>query len=104
MKPRPTCKSACANWANIRWWAKCAASACSARWNWSRTRKTTSSFDKDKAVGIICRDFCFDNNLVMRAVGDAMIISPPLVISQADIDVFIERAWQCLDLTQKAIA
>ena len=40
----------------------------------------------------------------MRAVGDAMIISPPLVVTETDIDLFIERAWQCLDLTQKAIA
>ena len=61
-------------------------------------------FDKDMGVGTICREFCFENNLVMRAVGDAMIISPPLVIGQADIDVFIERAWRCLDLTQKAIS
>jgi putrescine aminotransferase len=61
-------------------------------------------FDKDQGVGIICREFCFENNLVMRAVGDAMIISPPLVIQPAEIDIFIERAWQCLDLTQKAIA
>jgi len=61
-------------------------------------------FDKDQGVGIICRDFCFENNLVMRAVGDAMIISPPLIVQPAEIDIFIERAWQCLDLTQKAIA
>ena len=61
-------------------------------------------FDKDQGVGIICRDFCFENNLVMRAVGDAMIISPPLIVQQSEIDIFIERAWQCLDLTQKAIA
>jgi putrescine aminotransferase len=61
-------------------------------------------FDKGMRAGIICRDFCFENNLVMRAVGDSMIISPPLVIGAADIDVFIERAWKCLDLTQKAIA
>ena len=61
-------------------------------------------FDKDKAVGLTCREFCFENNLVMRAVGDAMIISPPLIIGQDDIDVFFERAWKCLDLTQKAIA
>ena len=40
----------------------------------------------------------------MRAVGDAMIISPPLIVQPAEIDIFIERAWQCLDLTQKAIA
>jgi putrescine aminotransferase len=60
-------------------------------------------FDKKRNVGLTCREFCFDNNLVMRAVGDTMIISPPLVISEADIDVFIERAWKCLDLTHKAI-
>jgi putrescine---pyruvate transaminase len=61
-------------------------------------------FDSKQGVGLICRDFCFDNNLVMRSVGDAMIISPPLVIEHSDVDDFVERAWQCLDLTQKAIA
>ena len=61
-------------------------------------------FDKDQGAGTLCRDFCFENNLVMRAVGDAMIISPPLIVQPAEIDIFIERAWQCLDLTQKAIA
>ncbi len=61
-------------------------------------------FDSNLKVGDTCRDICFDNNLVMRSVGDAMIISPPLIVKQADIDVFVERAWRCLDLTQKAIA
>ncbi len=61
-------------------------------------------FDKDMGVGGICRDYCFDNNLVMRAVGDAMIISPPLILKPEEVDIFIERAWQCLDLTQQAIA
>jgi putrescine aminotransferase len=60
-------------------------------------------FDKDRGAANICRDICFENNLIMRAVGDTMIISPPLVIQPADIDVFAERAWQCLDLAQKAI-
>ncbi|MDH3536883.1 MAG: aspartate aminotransferase family protein, partial [Gammaproteobacteria bacterium] len=69
-----------------------------------RDKENYIKFDKDLGVGIICRDFCFNNNLVMRAVGDAMIISPPLILQQADIDVFIERAWKCLDLTQQAIA
>ena len=56
-------------------------------------------FDKDDNVGTICRTHCFDNGLIMRAVGDAMIISPPLVLTHEDIDQFIERAWKCLDLT-----
>jgi putrescine aminotransferase len=37
----------------------------------------------------------------MRAVGDTMIIAPPLVISQAEVDELIEKARKCLDLTQR---
>lgn len=48
-------------------------------------------------VGYITRERCFANNLIMRHVGDRMIISPPLVISREEIDVLIERAWQSLD-------
>ncbi len=37
-------------------------------------------------VGLICRELCFANGLVMRHVGDRMIISPPLVITEDEID------------------
>lgn len=50
-------------------------------------------------VGLICRGKCFANGLVMRHVGDRMIIAPPLVISKSDIDVLIERARLSLDQT-----
>jgi putrescine aminotransferase len=61
-------------------------------------------FDKERGVGIICRNYCFDNGLVMRAVGDIMILSPPLIMQQSDIDVFIDRAWKSLDMTKKTLA
>lgn len=48
-------------------------------------------------VGFICRERCFANNLIMRHVGDRMIISPPLVINNDEIDVLIARAVQSLD-------
>ena len=48
-------------------------------------------------AGFICRERCFANNLVMRHVGDRMIISPPLVISESEIDILIERAKKALD-------
>jgi putrescine aminotransferase len=48
-------------------------------------------------VGFICRERCFANNLIMRHVGDRMIISPPLVISKEEIDTLIDRAWKSLD-------
>ena len=48
-------------------------------------------------VGYRCRERCFANNLIMRHVGDRMIISPPLVITPDEIDVVIERARKSLD-------
>ncbi|WP_284165607.1 aspartate aminotransferase family protein [Frigidibacter sp. SD6-1] len=48
-------------------------------------------------VGYRCRERCFANNLIMRHVGDRMIIAPPLVIRPEEIDVLIARARKSLD-------
>lgn len=50
-------------------------------------------------VGLRCREHCFGNNLVMRHVGDRMIIAPPLIITPSEIDLLIERAVRSLDET-----
>ncbi|MFP7672028.1 aspartate aminotransferase family protein [Marivita sp. S0852] len=61
-------------------------------------KASRAKFEADEGtVGLICRERCFANNLVMRHVGDRMIISPPLVISKEEIDVLIARAWKSLD-------
>lgn len=52
---------------------------------------------EEGTVGFICRERCFANNLVMRSVGDRMIISPPLTITCDEIDILIERARKSLD-------
>ena len=67
--------------------------------------KATRRFFPNRGdVGTLCRDHCFANGLVMRAVRDTMIISPPLVMERAQIDELIEKAWRCLDLTAREIA
>ncbi|GLP87286.1 aspartate aminotransferase family protein [Tritonibacter mobilis] len=61
-------------------------------------KETRAAFDSDAGtVGFICRERCFANNLVMRHVGDRMIISPPLVITPEEIDTLIARATKSLD-------
>ena len=50
-------------------------------------------------VGMIARGHCFENGLVMRHVGDRMIISPPIVINRAEIDHMFELALKSLDQT-----
>jgi putrescine aminotransferase len=61
-------------------------------------------FAKEQQAGDRCRDFCFENGLVMRAVGDTMIVSPPLVVEEQHIDELVEKARRCLDLTAAALA
>ena len=61
-------------------------------------------FPKNQKAGDRCRDFCFDNGLVMRAVGDSMIVSPPLIIENDQIDELVAKARQSLDLTAAALA
>lgn len=56
-------------------------------------------FDPKLAVGMICRKHCFGNGLIMRAVGDRMIIAPPLTMTRAQIDEMIALIRKCLDLT-----
>jgi putrescine aminotransferase len=56
-------------------------------------------FDPALAVGMVCRGHMFGNGMIMRAVGDRMIIAPPLVMTRAEIDEMIARIGFCLDAT-----
>ena len=64
-----------------------------------KNKATGERFDENLAVGMICRGHCFGSGLVMRAVGDRMIIAPPLVISHAEIDELVTLARKALDAT-----
>jgi putrescine---pyruvate transaminase len=50
-------------------------------------------------VGFMCREHCFANNVIIRHVGDAMIISPPLILMKDEVDLLIERTLKSLDET-----
>ncbi|WP_338549530.1 aspartate aminotransferase family protein [Roseovarius phycicola] len=54
-------------------------------------------------VGLMCREHCFANSLIMRHVGDRMVISPPLIITKDEVDQLIVRASRALDLTHKQL-
>jgi putrescine aminotransferase len=56
-------------------------------------------FDPAQGVGMICRGYMFDNGIIMRAVGDRMIVAPPLVMTRAQIDEMIAKIRFCLDAT-----
>ncbi|AOV17424.1 aminotransferase [Acidihalobacter aeolianus] len=64
-----------------------------------KSKSPREDFAPAGKVGTLCRDICVENGLVMRAVRDTMIISPPLVLSREQVDELIEKAARCLDQT-----
>ncbi|KJH76895.1 aspartate aminotransferase family protein [Pseudomonas sp. ES3-33] len=67
-----------------------------------KNKHTRERFESN-GVGMICRNHCFNNGLIMRAVGETMVIAPPLVISKSEIDELIAKARLCLDLTYEEV-
>ncbi|MGC9269297.1 aspartate aminotransferase family protein [Acidiphilium sp.] len=63
-------------------------------------KRTRRFFDKRGRVGTLCRDHCFANDLVMRAVRDTMVFSPPLTITDDEIDELVARATSAIKATQ----
>lgn len=47
-------------------------------------------------VGVPVHNKCFENGLLCRAVADNMVMSPPLTISEPEIDLFVERLRQSI--------
>jgi putrescine aminotransferase len=68
-----------------------------------RDKGSRERYPKALGAGTRCRDICVSNGLVMRAVGDTMIVSPPLIVEDRHIDELVEKAWKCLDLTRAAL-
>jgi len=62
-------------------------------------KKGRRAFSREPSVGTICRDHCFKNGLVMRAIRDTMVLSPPLVITEAEVERLLAKAKLCIDLT-----
>jgi putrescine---pyruvate transaminase len=56
-------------------------------------------FPPERRIGIACRERSLEEGLVMRAVRDIMVLAPPLVIDEAEIDELARRARRALDRT-----
>jgi putrescine aminotransferase len=64
-----------------------------------KDKATGAAFADEVGIGMVCRGHCFREGLIMRAVGDRMIIAPPLVITRAQVDEMLALIRRCLDLT-----
>jgi putrescine---pyruvate transaminase len=55
---------------------------------------------KQGAAGLLVRDLCIKHGLMVRAVRDSIVMSPPLIISHAEIDRLVGTLRRALDLAE----
>ena len=70
----------------------------------ARDKATRERFLPGGRAGLACRTHCFEQGVIMRAVGDTMFLAPPLVISNDEIDEMFGLVRRCLDLTAGELA
>ena len=62
-----------------------------------------SFFPRDAEVGTRCRNYCFANGLVMRAIRDTMVLSPPFIVTEKEVDEMIAKAKDAIDQTARDV-
>lgn len=62
---------------------------------------TRERFPGDGAAAVVVRDHAIANGMMMRATGDTMILSPPLIWTKETIDMAAGRIRTALDLAEK---
>ncbi len=64
-------------------------------------RASRRPYPSAMGVGMRCRNHCFADDVISRAVRDTMVFSPPLVIDDAEIDDLADRIAQAIDRTSR---
>ncbi len=62
-------------------------------------KATRKLFEPQGRLGLTMRDLAIRNGIVMRAVRDALVLAPPLVITEEQVDEIVEKARRTLDDT-----
>ncbi len=65
-----------------------------------KDRRTRQRFVPDGSAAVVVRDHAIAQGLMMRATGDTMILSPPIMWTRRTIDLAGERIAKALDLAE----
>ena len=69
-----------------------------------RDKATKERFQPEGSAAVVIRDHAIANGMMLRATGDSMILSPPLIWTRETIDLACERILKALDLAQADLA
>ena len=63
----------------------------------AESKATRGRFEDRERAGVEVRNHCLANGLVLRATGDRMLFSPPLIITRDEVDTMIRTTRAALD-------
>jgi putrescine---pyruvate transaminase len=63
----------------------------------AKDRKTRQRFEKPDEIGTMVRNECLERGLILRATGDRMLASPPLIITEGEVDRMVTVLREGLD-------
>lgn len=66
-----------------------------------KDRRTRARFPGNGKVGLMARDHCFHNDLIMRGIRDSLVYAPALTMTEQEADEVAQRARRALDLTAR---
>jgi 4-aminobutyrate--pyruvate transaminase len=64
-----------------------------------KSKEKKTAFDAKQGVGAKCMGFCQSRGLIVRAIGDAVAVCPPFIVTDADINDLFDRFRDGLDDT-----
>ncbi|MGI9232614.1 MAG: aspartate aminotransferase family protein [Woeseiaceae bacterium] len=69
-----------------------------------KSKDSLERFGQKQGAGVVFRDLLMHEGVCMRAVGDTIICAPPFVLTHAEADELIDKAWVALDRTRDALS
>ena len=66
-----------------------------------KDKESRARFPDEGTAAVAVRDHAIANGMMLRATGDTMILSPPLIWTRETIDLAIERIAKALDLAER---
>ncbi|TWG64731.1 aspartate aminotransferase family protein [Aminobacter sp. J44] len=66
-----------------------------------KDKETRERFPDEGSAAVVVRDHAIANGMMLRATGDTMIMSPPLIWTKETIDLAVEQILKALDLAER---
>jgi putrescine aminotransferase len=64
-------------------------------------KATRRMFEPPGKLGLTVRDIAIENGIVMRAVRDSLILAPPLILTEEQVDEIVDKARRTLEDTMR---